>query len=116
MATLSKEHKTLLSDLLATGHRKFAKVNPRQAYHDDDEGGGSTGFQFESHPLLEEQPAGAASDLSAIPAEHAQSELADRVDENINNLSNELQARPSFQQALAASQTHTTKPSPLGGG
>ncbi len=117
LLVITKEHKTKLSELLAAGHGKFGRVAPRQPYReDDDEGGGEGGFRFDTHPFLEDQPEGASSDLSMVVNDHGQSDLADEVDKHADNISNDLQARPAFQQTLGAGQAHTVTatPNPLG--
>lgn len=84
----TKEQKTELSALIGEGHRKFGKVAPRRPYTDDDKGGGAAQNVFESHPLLDQQPIGASSDLTYIITENSQA--LDEVEKRANEAAPEL--------------------------
>ena len=94
---LTREQKIKLSDLLMKGHRQWGPVASRKPFIEDQEGGAGTAENvFRSHPLLSQQPVGAASDLTAIVTENNQSMQA--ADERSNEASNELQ--PTLEKAL----------------
>ncbi len=109
-------YKAELGQLLAKGHAKFGLVAPRRPYpkDDDDDRGGVADFRVEDHPLLKEQPIGAASpELTAVAAENSQTtdEALDRIEE----LNPQLQNQPRLQAELSLQygSTNTPKPSPL---
>jgi hypothetical protein len=105
MANITKEQKTLLSELIAQGHRKFGKVLPRRPYRDDDEGGsGGAEFMFEEHPLFMNQPIGA--DLNVTPNVHANQDTFDEARKRQNDLTPELQRKMD----LALGNTKTPTP------
>lgn len=87
---ISIEQKVLLGELLAQGHAKFGKVNPRRPYRDDDDEGGSGGSKlvFEQHPLFANRPISVPSDLtfevvnnnrSLEEADHRSDELSEQL-------------------------------------
>jgi len=104
MATIPKIHKEQLGLLLAKGHRQFGLVAARRPYRDDDDEGGEGGSEllFESHPLLAEQPEGAASDLAMIVQDNEYS--VEEAEDRASEASNELRKQPALQQALAKQQ------------
>lgn len=106
---IAKEFKEKLGELLAIGHRKFGKVAPRKPYRDDEDdgksGAGSAELLFESHPLLEEQPVGASSDLTAIITENKNA-----VEEAEKRSEEELSHR--LTQALKNRHTKVMTPMP----
>lgn len=105
-----KSFKQELGKLLGKGHAMFGRVAPRRDYRDEDEGGaGSAELLFETHPLLAEQPVGAASDLTAIATENSDS--LDQAVERVNEASKELVKQPVLQQKL--SQSHVARPAVL---
>ena len=94
MSTFSKDQKTELSALIGEGHRRFGKLAPRRPYTDDDDkGGGAEQNVFESHPLLNQQPIGASSDLTFIITENNQSlkEAEKRADQATPELKKQLE-------------------------
>jgi len=114
MSLLSKEEKTELSDLLAKGHRKFGKVLPRKPYRDDDDSGvGSMEPNFVEHPLLAEQPVGAASDLVSTPNENQYSE--DSLLERENEATEELKKQPTLQRQKQLERGFNPTPEVPGG-
>lgn len=99
MANIPKVLKEKLGLMLGKGHAFFGPVEQRKPYRDDDEGGsGGAELVFESHPLLEQQPVGASSDLTAIATEN--SETLDAAIERAEEASPELRKQPVLQQAL----------------
>jgi len=105
----SKDQKTELSALIGEGHRKFGKVAPRRPYTDDDDkGGGAAQNVFESHPLLEQQPVGASSDLTYIITENNQT--LDEAEKRADQAAPEL--KKQLELALAASLKAQKKYSP----
>ncbi len=109
MSSIPKVLKEKLGLMLAKGHAFFGPVEQRKPYREDDEGGsGGAGLIFESHPLLEQQPVGASSDLTAIATEN--SETFDEAIERANEASPELQKQPVLQQALALGARPTITP------
>jgi len=109
MTDLSKSFKEQLSKLLGHGHSRFGRVAPRRPFKDDEGGGaGEAGLNFETHPLLAQQPIGAASDLTQLVDQNNQS--LDAVEERANEASEELQKQPAMQKALGASHTKSAAP------
>jgi hypothetical protein len=100
---ISKEQKTLLSELIAQGHRRFGKVLPRRPYRDDEGGSGGAEFMFEEHPLFMNQPIGA--DLNVTPNIRANADTFDEARKRQNDLTPELQQKMSI--ALGYSKTAT---------
>lgn len=83
--------KKQLGEYLGDWYRRFGRVAPRRAYHEDDKstGGGSANKMFEDHPLLAEVPIGASSDLASILVEDART--LDDANSRKEEMSNELQ-------------------------
>jgi len=105
---IAKEFKEKLGELLAVGHRKFGKVAPRKPYRDEDDGksgAGTAEMLFESHPLLDEQPVGASSDLTGIITENKNA-----VEEAEKRSEEELSLR--LTQALKNRHTKSMTPTP----
>lgn len=99
MSSLPKVQKEKLGLMLGKGHAFFGPVEQRKPYRDDDdEGGGGSQLVFESHPLLDQQPIGASSDLTAIATEN--SETLDEAIDRANEASPELKKQPVLQHAL----------------
>ena len=114
MSNIGIEYKTKLGELLATGHRRFGKVNPRKPYREDDESGGSGIAKlspFEQHPLLVEQPDGAPSDLTAVATENNDA-VAEVEKRNAKELSNQMQEQLTETQTHTHSHGHAAKPAP----
>jgi hypothetical protein len=95
--------KAELGEYLAQWYRQYGKVAPRRPYHEDDDRGSSGAATnapplFEGHPLFNEMPLGASSDLATILVDDKRTlEEADkRTDELTEELQNKL--------ALALSQ------------
>lgn len=114
MSNIGIEYKTKLGELLATGHRRFGKVNPRKPYREEDRSGGSGIGKlspFEQHPLLAEQPSGAPSDLTAVATEneYAEAEVEQR---DAKELSNQMQEQLAKTQTQTHSHRHMAKPEP----
>jgi len=104
---MNKEQKTQLGELLAVGHRRFGMVAPRKPYRDDDDGGDSgigKASPFEQHPLLDEQPLGATSDLTNIATENTEAE-AEVKNRDAKELSNQMQNQLANTHALGQSNT-----------
>jgi hypothetical protein len=116
MATITIEHKTKLGELIAEGHRRFGNVTPRKPYREEDEEGGAGEAElspFEAHPLLDEQPVGAPSDLTAIVTENNNAvEEAEKRD--AKELSNQLQNQLRHTHAAKLGAAHTARPTPAG--
>jgi hypothetical protein len=108
MPTISNELKTNLGNALVSFYRRYGKVAPRRPYKDEDDSGGGAGLLFETHPLLAEQPVGAASDLTAITTEHEN--IDDLAAERANECNAELKKQPAIQQALG--QQISSAPTP----
>lgn len=108
--------KAQLGEHLAARYRKFGKVAPRRAYHEDEEGGGkgsaSPNPLFEGHPLLSEMPIGAPSDLASILVND--SRTLDEADKRNDELTEELQNRLAFElgQKKQKKFLYQTKPQP----
>jgi hypothetical protein len=115
MSKFKVAYKRQMSDLLAAGHRKFGKVLPRRPYREEDESGegGGAGLVFESHPLLDQQPLGASSDLTAIIGDNRDSldEAEKRSNEAVPELKKQLEMKLGKQ--LQKTQTLASKPSPF---
>ena len=111
MSIIDKEYKTKLGELLAAGHRRFGKVAPRKPYRDDDEGGsgGAELSPFEQHPLLAEQPVGAASDLTNIATEN-QEAVSEVENRDAKELSNQMQNQLNKTHAHTHAQRNTAAP------
>jgi len=109
--SFTKEQKTELSNLLAEGHRKFGKVAPRRPYTDDDQGGGVAQNVFEQHPLLAQQPVGAASDLTFIITENSQS--LDEAEKRSYQAAPELKQKLELGLGLKAQKQYTPGLNPL---
>jgi hypothetical protein len=109
--TMNKEQKTQLGELLATGHRRFGMVAPRKPYRDDDDGDSGIGkaSPFEQHPLLDEQPLGAASDLTNIATENSEAE-AEVEKRDAKELSNQMQNQLTNKHAHTLGQSHSASP------
>jgi hypothetical protein len=112
--------KAELGEYLATWYRKFGKVAPRRAYHEDDEGGSGTAAAdvkppFEGHPLLNDVPIGAPSDLaSIIVADSRTLEEADkRSDELTEQLQNRLELALGQKKQRKFLYEHQTRPQPF---
>ncbi|MCK4870069.1 MAG: hypothetical protein KAS93_03055 [Gammaproteobacteria bacterium] len=111
MPKIATEYKRELSALLAKGHAKFGKVAPRRDYceDEDDEGGGGAELLFETHPLLANQPEGAASDLTFVVTQNSES-----VDEGVKR---QAEANPELGNKLANvnanRKSHMATPKPL---
>ena len=107
--------KAKLGECLATWYRKFGKVAPRRAYHEDEEGGDEAPARpvFEGHPFLSEVPIGAPSDLSSIIVNDR------RTLEEANKRSEELTLEMQNKLTLALGKkyrrryTYRTKPQPF---
>ena len=112
MAIMTTTLKKRIGDLLAIGYARLGKVSTRKPYReeDDDGGEGAAGLLFETHPLLAEQPDGAASDLTSIIQNYDQAE--DAAEERESELTAELKQR--YEKSLSKSQekTHTDVPKP----
>lgn len=113
---LKKAQKIALGELLAKGHRAFGKVAPRRPYRDEDDEGGDTGaarLLFEQHPLLANQPIGAASDLTFIISENRDTfeEAEKRSDQAAPELKKALEQK--LQLGKQRKATPTPKPQPL---
>lgn len=110
MANLPKILKAKLGLMLAKGHAFFGPVEQRKPYRDEDDEGGTGGSElvFESHPLLDQQPVGASSDLTAIATEN--SETLDEAIDRANEASPELKKQPVLQQALALGKRPSMAP------
>lgn len=111
MTTLSTLFKKQLGRMLAKGHAKFGTVAPRKPYYDEDRGGaGTAGLRFEAHPLLAEQPVGAASDLTAIISDF--DHITEVAQERATEACPQLQQQPAMRQALGIgpSAAPTAKP------
>jgi hypothetical protein len=93
----TKQEKIDLGELIAKGHRKFGLVAARRPYRDEDEEGGEGSAQllFEQHPFFQNQPIGAASDLTFIVPENqaAIAEAEKRSDEAVPELKKALENR-----------------------
>jgi len=111
--SFTKDQKTELSALIGEGHRRFGKVAPRRPYTDDDKGGGAAQNVFESHPLLEQQPVGASSDLTYIITENSESlkELEKRADQAAPELKKQLEL--GLANKLQAQKKYTPELNPL---
>ncbi len=97
--------------MLGKGHARFGPVAPRKPYYDDDGGGaGTSSLHFESHPLLAEQPVGAASDLTTIVGDQAN--ITEEAQERATEACHQLQQQPAMRQALGHS--HASAPTPSG--
>ena len=109
----SKDQKTELSALIGEGHRKFGKVAPRRPYTDDDKDGGAARNVFESHPLLEQQPVGASSDLTFIITENSQA--LDQAEKRADQAAPELKKQLDLALGLKAQaqKKHIAEPTPL---
>lgn len=104
MAVYTREQKIRLGELLGDGHRHFGRVAARMPYYDD-EGGGDLGENIiKSHPLLDEQPQGAPSDMTAVASDLA----------NLDKLAEEreLEATLTLQQKLQARKDMHLSPKP----
>lgn len=109
---MNKEQKTQLGELLAAGHRRFGMVAPRKPYRDDDDDGDSgigKASPFEQHPLLDEQPLGATSDLTAIATENSEAE-AEVEKRDAKELSNQMQQQLANKHAYTLGQSRTASP------
>ncbi len=108
--SIAIQYQKELGELLANWYRHFGKVAPRRPYREDDEGGGAGAAQllFEEHPLLAEQPTGAASDLTFITSDNKYSmgEAEKRVDEACPQLTKQL------ANVLSLGKKHIAAPSP----
>lgn len=114
--SIRNQQKAELGELIAKGHAKFGLVAPRRPYPKDDEdgSGGVSDLRVEDHPLLKEQPIGAASpDLTAVASNNSQ--VTDEAIDRLDDLSPQLQNQPRLQAELALryGNTSTPKPSPL---
>jgi hypothetical protein len=111
--------KAELGEYLAEWYRRFGKVAPRRAYHEDDEGGGSGDASakpiFEGHPFLEEVPIGAPSDLaSTIVADSRTLDEADkRSDEMVEELQNKLALELGQKKQKKFLYQQQTRPQPF---
>lgn len=113
MPTMTTTLKKRLGDLLVIGYARLGRVSPRKPYREDDDGGeGAADLLFETHPLLAEQPDGAASDLTNIIQDYSQAE--DAIDERENDLAAELklQYEKTLAKAHEKAQTNVPKPTP----
>jgi hypothetical protein len=106
MGAIATALKRALGELIAAGHSRFGKVSPRAPYRDENEEGGEGGTGILQHPLFADVPVGAASDLTAVTADHA----------NINDLAEERkdEATPELRKNLEKGNvlTHGTAPKP----
>lgn len=110
--------KAQLGEYLAEWYRRFGKVAPRRAYHEDDEGkagDGSARPVFEGHPLLSEMPIGASSDLASILVndEHTLDEADKRSDELTEELQNRLALELGQKHQKQKSYSYQEIPRPL---
>lgn len=103
MGVIAIPLKRALGELVARGHSRFGKVNPRAPYREEDEGGASGGGILQ-HPLFADVPVGAASDLTAVTAEHA----------HINDLAEERkdEATPELRKQLELGNKPTISSAP----
>lgn len=113
---ISAKLKAKLGEYLAEWYRRFGKVTPRRAYHEDNENSGDGAPAkpiFAEHPYLSEMPIGASSDLANILVSD------DRTLEEANNRSEELTEELQNNLALALGQKqqkrflYQTKPQPF---
>lgn len=109
MPLIPNEFKAKLGEALAKFYRHFGKVSPRRDYKDDESGGGA-GLRLETHPLLAEQPTGAASDLTFVAADHA--DITELAQERANECSAELQMQPALQAVLQPGMAHMATMTP----
>jgi len=111
MAKLKATNRALLSKLLADGHSKFGYVVPRRPYKEDDSSGDGGAASFlPDHPLLAQQPIGAASDLTFIANQN--SESIDNAENRGDELCNKLQK--SLTNVLGNKARHVAVPNPFG--
>ena len=108
--SFTKDQKTELSALIGEGHRKFGKLAPRRPYTDDDKGGGAAQNIFESHPLLDQQPLGASSDLTFIITENSQS--LDEAEKRADQAAPELKKQLELALGLTAQKQKSYRPEP----
>jgi len=113
MPRLTKQQKTDLGETIGAWYRNFGKVNPRRAYHDDEESGtGAAGAvpPWEAHPLFMDMPIGASSDLASILVNDERTlDLAEeREKEACPELKNQLNL--AMKQRLAYQQTARALP------
>lgn len=91
--------KAELGEYLAEWYRRFGKVAPRRAYHEDDEGNSGAASNapplFEGHPFLSEMPIGASSDLASILV--ADERTLDEADKRSEEMTEELQNRLTLE-------------------
>jgi hypothetical protein len=105
-------YKAQLGEELAAWYRKYGKVAPRRAYHEDDEGGtGSAGMVFEGHPLLEQMPLGASTDLASIVSNDERT--LDEANNRADQLTYQLQQQLKQESKPQAQMRYNTRPSPL---
>lgn len=112
--------KTQLGGCLATLYRRYGKVAPRRVYHEDDTGTGGGGSEldvpkpllFEDHPLLNEIPIGAPSDLSSILI--ADERTIDETNKRSEELTAQLQNRLELElgQKKRKQLLYQTRPQP----
>jgi hypothetical protein len=100
-----KAHKQKLGELLGKGHSVFGHVSPRRPYRDDEGGEGGAQLTMPEHPLLNQRPVGAASDLTAITTEN--SETLDAAQERAQEACAELKQQPVLQHALGMGQRYS---------
>lgn len=93
MSKIPIKFKKELGELLAEWYRHFGKVNPRRAYHEDDDEGGSgeSKLVFDGHPLFDQLPIGAPSDLSSIIINNQR--MLDEADKRADEATPEIQDR-----------------------
>lgn len=91
--------KAELGEYLAEWYRRFGRVAPRRAYHEDDEGKGGAAANapplFEGHPFLSEMPIGASSDLASVLV--ADERTLDEADKRSDEMTEELQNRLTLE-------------------
>lgn len=100
---IDKALKAALGEKLALGHRLYGNVTPRKPYRDEEDQGGAGSAQLLPHPLLEQQPVGASSDLTNITSEYG--ELLEAAEERRDEASPELQQR--LQKVLGKEKSLT---------
>jgi hypothetical protein len=91
--------KAELGEYLAEWYRRFGKVAPRRAYHEDDGDAGGAASNapplFEGHPFLNEMPIGASSDLASVLV--ADERTLDEADKRSDELTEELQNKLTLE-------------------
>ncbi len=113
MLVYLKEQKEKLSKLLGEGHASFAAVIPRRGYRDDEEdgGAGASDLRWREHPLLANQPIGAALDLAHQTL--ANSESAEYLKERANEACPELKKQPGLAKLLSKGHFNAPKARPF---